>query len=121
MFTAEIGYPPYAGSTRSYRAAIGSLIDRGHTYVVAEGGRVLFKADIGSVALGCAQVQGVWLSPELRGQGLAVPMMAAVVEQIMMDDVDLVTLYVNDYNAAARATYRRIGMADIGTFSTVLL
>lgn len=121
MFTAEIGYAPYAGSPRNYRAAIAALVERGHTYVVVEGGRVLFKADVGSVALGCAQVQGVWLSPELRGQGLAVPMMAAVVEQIMMDDVDVVTLYVNDFNAAARATYRRIGMTDIGTFSTILL
>ena len=121
MFTAEIGYPPYAGSPRNYRAAISSLIERGHTYVVVEGGRVVFKADIGSVALGCAQVQGVWLSPELRGQGLAAPMMASVVEQILIDDVDQVTLYVNDYNVAARATYHRIGMVDIGAFSTILL
>lgn len=121
MFTAEIGYAPYAGSPRSYRSAIASLIENGHTYVVVEDRRVIFKADIGSVAMGCAQVQGVWLSPELRGQGLAVPMMAAVVEQIMIDDVDVVTLYVNDFNAPARATYARIGMSDIGTFSTILL
>ncbi len=121
MFTREIGYPPFTGSSRGYRAALQALIERGHTYVVVEGGRVVFKADIGSVALGCAQVQGVWLAPDLRGRGLAVPAMAAVVELVMNDLAPWVTLYVNDFNGAARATYHRIGMRDIGVFSTVLL
>ena len=63
MFTAEIGYPPYRGNDRGYRASLASLAARGHTYVVVEGGGVVFKTDIGSLALGCAQLQGVWLAP----------------------------------------------------------
>ncbi len=121
MFTAEIGYPPFTGSGRVYRDMLLTLIDRGRTYVVVEDGRVLFKADVGSVALGCAQVQGVWLEPELRGRGLSVPLMAGVVEQVMADLAPYVTLYVNDFNAAALATYRHIGFVDTGEFSTVLL
>ncbi len=121
MFTAEIGYPPFTGSGRIYRDMLLTLIERGRTYVVVEDGEVVFKADVGSVALGCAQVQGVWLTPALRGQGLSIGMMAAVVEQVMTDLAPYVTLYVNDFNVAARATYRRIGFADIAEFSTVLL
>ena len=121
MFEAEIGYPPYSGTGAAYRSALLSLIDRGHTWVVVEQGRVVFKADVGSVALGCAQLQGVWLDPDLRGQGLAVPLMASVVEQVMQTRARWVTLYVNDFNEAARATYRHVGFEDVGTFSTVLL
>ena len=121
MFTREIGYPPYTGSSRGYRSALLALIEHGHTYVIVEDDRVIFKADVGSVALGCAQVQGVWLAPDLRGRGLAVPAMAAVVELVMHDLAPWVTLYVNDFNTAALATYHRIGMGDIGVFSTVLL
>ncbi len=121
MFTAEIGYPPYAGSGRGYRASLAALIARGHTYVVVEGGEVVFKTDIGSLALGAAQLQGVWLTPRLRGQGLSVPMLAAVVEQVMAGPAPLVTLYVNDFNLAARATYARLGFREVGDFSTVLL
>ena len=69
MFTHEIGYPPYRGSHRSYRTLLQRLIDQRHTYVIVERGRVIFKADLGSVALGCAQIQGVWVAPELRGYG----------------------------------------------------
>ncbi|QKE84287.1 DUF4081 domain-containing GNAT family N-acetyltransferase [Arthrobacter sp. NEB 688] len=121
MFTAEIGYRPYTGSSRGYRASIAALVARGHTYVVVEDGEVVFKTDIGSIALGCAQLQGVWVAPRLRGQGHAVPMLAAVLEQVMAGQAPLVSLYVNDFNRAARATYERLGFNEVGEFSTVLL
>ncbi|MDC5698298.1 GNAT family N-acetyltransferase, partial [Intrasporangium calvum] len=121
MFTEEIGYPPYFGSDRGYRASIATLIRQGHTFVRTEDGEVVFKADVGSLALGCAQVQGVWVHPRLRGQGLAVPAMAAVVEQVLDSLADEVSLYVNDFNAPARATYARCGFQEVGAFTTVLL
>lgn len=120
MFTEEIGYRPYAGNPTLYRDSIWRLVQAGRTYVVVEDGVVVFKADVGSVALDTCQIQGVWLTPELRGQGLAGPMMAAAVEQAMTEHAALVTLYVNDFNTAAIATYRRIGMEQVGTFATVL-
>jgi hypothetical protein len=121
MFTEEIGYPPYVGSDRAYRSSIAQLIRRGHTFVRVDHGEVVFKADVGSLALGCAQVQGVWVHPSLRGRGLAVPAMAAVVEQILADVADEVSLYVNDFNHAARATYAHCGFREVGAFTTVLL
>lgn len=121
MFTEEIGYPPFVGSDRGYRRVVRQLIERGHTYVIVEGGRVLFKADVGSLAMGEAQLQGVWVAHELRGRGLAVPAMAAVVEHLLSTDVDEVSLYVNHYNRPARATYQRLGFREVGSFTTVLL
>jgi len=121
MFTEEIGYPPYRGSGQLYRQGVASLIRQGHTFVRVDDGEVVFKADIGSVALGVAQVQGVWVAPRWRGQGLAAPAMAAVVEQIRAEIAPVVTLYVNDFNTPARATYARVGFTDIGSFATVLM
>ena len=121
MFTEEIGYPPYRGSGKLYRQGIVSLIRRGHTFVRVDGDEVVFKADVGSVALGVAQVQGVWVAPRWRGQGVAGPAMAAVVEQVRAEIAPVVTLYVNDFNKPARATYARVGFAEIGSFATVLL
>lgn len=121
MFTEEIGYPPYRGSDTAYRRSVGRLLERGYTLIRVEDGRVVFKADLGSVALGVAQVQGVWVDPARRGQGLAAPAMAAVVEHTLRHIAPTVTLYVNDYNTAALATYRRVGFQQTGLFSTVLL
>jgi predicted GNAT family acetyltransferase len=44
--------------------------------------------------------------------------MAAVV-QLARNLVPTVSLYVNDYNLPARATYARVGFTEIGEFATV--
>ena len=121
MFTEEIGYPPYQGSGVAYRQGIATLVERGHCLVRVEDGEVVFKADLGSVALGVAQVQGVWVHPRWRGRGLAAPAMAAVVEHTLQHVAPVVTLYVNDFNEPAVATYRRVGFVQTGTFATILL
>ncbi len=121
MFTDEIGYPPYTGSPAGYRSVILGLIRAGHTYVWIENDTTMFKADIGSVGADAAQIQGVWLTPGLRGRGLARPLMAAVTEAVLHDIAHEATLYVNDFNVAARATYAGLGFAEVGSFMTVLL
>lgn len=121
MFTEEIGYPPYTGSDHQYREAVATLVRRGHTFVRAEQGRVVFKADVGSVALGVAQIQGVWVAPSHRGQGIAAPAMASVVEAVLADIAPRASLYVNDFNLPARRTYARIGMDEVAGFTTILL
>ena len=55
----------------------------------------------------------------LRGQGLAAPAMAAVTNRIVRAG-RTASLYVNDFNAPAIATYRRCGYTERGVFSTVL-
>lgn len=121
MFTSEIGYPPYAGFDHDYRRMVRGLIRAGHTYIISEGGQVIFKADIGSLALGVAQIQGVWVAPHMRGRGVAEPAMNAVVQHVQDYLASDVTLYVNSYNQPALRTYLATGFEQIGTFATVIL
>ena len=65
-------------------------------------------------------MQGVWVRPEYRGRGLAAPGMAAVVDAGPPAISPVVSLYVNDFNAPARATYRRAGFTEAGEFMSVL-
>ena len=51
---------------------------------------------------------------------MAAPGMAAVVELARGSLAPVVSLYVNDYNAPARAAYRRAGFREVGTFASVL-
>lgn len=121
MFTEEIGYAPYVGSDRDYRSLVSALIRAGHTYVIVENGRVLFKADIGSLANGVAQIQGVWVDPAARGQGIAAPAMNAVVQHVMDIFAPTVTLYVNGYNEPALRAYHRAGFRQVTNFATIIL
>ena len=121
MFTEEVGVSPVAADGgASYRARVAELIRAGRAFARIDEGRVVFKAEIGSATEAVCQVQGVWVPPELRGRGLSAPGMAAVAEQAMRDVAPVVSLYVNDFNHAARATYRRVGFTDRGAFMSVL-
>ncbi len=121
MFTEEVGVSPTSGDGgASYRARVQQLIRAGRAFARIEGGRVIFKAEIGAVTPLACQVQGVWVRPERRGEGMAAAGMAAVVVEAARSFAPLVSLYVNDYNAPARAAYRRAGFVETGRFMSVL-
>ncbi|MGE5292365.1 MAG: GNAT family N-acetyltransferase [Micromonosporaceae bacterium] len=121
MFTEEVGVSPAGGDGGAlYRARVSELISGGRAFARIEGGRVIFKAEIGAVTPNACQVQGVWVNPRVRGRGLAAPGMAAVVAAAQRMFAPLVTLYVNDFNLPARAAYTRTGFTEVGTFMSVL-
>jgi uncharacterized protein len=121
MFTEEVGVSPTIGDGgASYRARLEQLIRGGRAFARIEHGKVIFKAEIGAVTPQACQVQGVWVRPERRGEGLAAPGMAAIVVEATRSIAPLVSLYVNDYNHPARAAYRRVGFTETGRLMSVL-
>jgi predicted GNAT family acetyltransferase len=121
MFTEEVGISPLAGDGGLlYQARVAELVGAGRAFARIEDGRVLFKAEIGAATPRACQIQGVWVDPAFRGQGLSETGMAAVVRYALADVAPVVSLYVNDYNAPARAAYRRVGFREVGAFMSVL-
>jgi predicted GNAT family acetyltransferase len=121
MFTEEVGVSPLAGDGGSlYRARVEELIGQRRAWARVENGTVLFKAEIGAATREVCQVQGVWVHPSLRGRGVGTAGTAAVVEQARQTVAPVVSLYVNDYNVAARRAYEKVGFRQVGTFGSVL-
>ena len=121
MFTEEVGVSPVAADGGAlYRARVAELIAEGHAFALVEGGRVLFKAEIGSATAQACQIQGVWVDPALRGAGLGTRGTAAVVNHALDAVSPVVSLYVNDYNHPARRAYERVGFTTVGSFTSVL-
>ena len=121
MFTEEVGVSPMAGDGgQLYRARVRELVEQGRAFARIEGGRVLYKAEIGAATRESCQVQGVWVDPALRGGGLGAAGTAAVVELARTRIAPVVSLYVNDFNAAARRAYEKVGFVQVGTFASVL-
>jgi predicted GNAT family acetyltransferase len=121
MYTEELGVSPeLGGSADGYRARVRQLIQFGWSFARYEAGRVVFKAEVAFATPTNAQVQGVWVTPERRGEGLAVGGMAAVVALVRSRISPVVSLYVNDWNQPARRAYDRVGFEQTATFSTVM-
>jgi len=121
MFREEVGVDPAAGDRGdSYRARVAELIDAGRCLAWIDEDQVLFKAELGAVSELACQIQGIWVRPDLRGQGLGSTGTAAVAAFGLAEVAPVVSLYVNHFNIAARAAYDRVGFTQVGTFATVL-
>jgi predicted GNAT family acetyltransferase len=121
MYREEVGVSPEADGGRNlYRARVAQLVNRGWSFSRIEDGRVLFKAEVACATPSACQIQGVWVDPERRGEGVCTRGMAAVVDFALREVAPTVALYVNAHNAAARTAYERVGFRQTGTFSTIM-
>jgi uncharacterized protein len=121
MFIGEVGVDPRLGDGgRGYRRRVASLIAAGRAWARFEHGEVVFKAEVGSQSPAVGQIQGVWVHPERRGQGLG-RAGTATLAAVIVGTGRIASLYVNNFNTVARATYARVGFLEVGTFATVLL
>jgi predicted GNAT family acetyltransferase len=121
MYTEEVGVSPEAGGGADlYRARVAQLVSKGWSFSRIEDGRVVFKAEVAAASPYACQIQGVYVAPERRGEGLAASGMAAVVALARRDIAPVVSLYVNAHNVAARRAYERAGFEQSATFATIM-
>jgi predicted GNAT family acetyltransferase len=121
MFIGEVGVDPrLSDGGRGYRRRVANLIAAGRAWARFEHGEVVFKAEVGSQSPAVSQIQGVWVHPEWRGRGLG-STGTATLAAVVVGTGRIASLYVNDFNMVARATYERVGFDPVGTFATVLL
>ena len=118
MYTDEIGSSPFKYGTGYERFVMQRLVDGDAFGVVDEHGKVIFKADLGPRLGDQAQLQGVWVDPALRGQGISGPALSGML-RLAMQRYPRISLYVNDFNAPAVKAYERLGFAEVGALATV--
>lgn len=121
MFREEVGVDPELVGGQNYRSRVTQLISQGWAFAIVEDGEILFKTEVGASSPRACQLQGVWVRPDRRGEGIAAPAIAAVVTLVQRSIAPIVTLYVNDHNLAARAAYARAGFTPTATFASILL
>jgi uncharacterized protein len=121
MYTEEVGVSPeLGGGADLYRARVQQLISRGWSFAWFDDDQLVFKAEVACASPYAAQIQGVYVPPERRGEGLATAGMAAVAEIVRAEIAPRVSLYVNDWNTSARRAYERVGFKETTRFSTVM-
>ncbi len=121
MYSEEVGVSPEVGGKSDlYRTRVAQLVSRGWSFARFDEGRLVFKAEVACSTDDAAQIQGVWVPPDRRGEGLAVAGMAAVVQLVRESIAPTVSLYVNEWNEPARRAYERVGFRQTATFSTIM-
>ena len=120
MFTSEVGISPVAGGVLPYRARVEETIRNGLAFGwFTPDGSTLFKLDVGAFVGDICQLQGVWLAPQLRGQGLSKSLLSQAIKQVQTRIAPEVCLYVNSFNQPALRSYLSLGFVQKSTFATI--
>lgn len=119
MHHEEMGVDPLAVDPGGWRARMHQLVERGWSYVWVDGDSIVFKAELSAWTPHAAQLQGVYTVPARRRHGIATVGLAAVCDALLRD-VPRCCLYVNHFNAAALALYKRLGFATVADFATLI-
>jgi ribosomal protein S18 acetylase RimI-like enzyme len=115
----EIGVNPLRRDPEGFRWRTRAQIEEHRSWLWAEDGTILFKAEASAWTPSAIQIQQVWVDPEARGRKNAQRGMRDLV-RLLLTRVPRVCLFVRAENAAAIRVYEAIGMHKTGTYRSLL-
>ena len=115
----EIGLDPLARDPDGFRWRTQAQIGEGRSWVWAEDGTILFKAEASAWTPHAVQLQQVWVDPEARNHGYAKRGMRDLCRRLLAQ-VPAVCLFVRPENEAAIRVYEAIGMRRAGTYRSLI-
>lgn len=116
----ESGVNPLDVDPSGFRERCARRIKQGRIWVAIEDGRVKFKADIVSDTPNVVYLEGVYVSPEHRGNGYGARCMTQLTNHLL-ERTESVCLLVNQTNPAAQACYRKAGYEFREYYDTLYL
>jgi uncharacterized protein len=115
----EIGVDPMARDPEGFRWRTRSQIEEGRSWLWAEHGTILFKAEASAWTPEAVQVQQVWVDPPARRKGYAQRGMRDLC-RLLLERVPTVCLFVRPENAPAIRVYEAIGMQRHGSYRSLI-
>lgn len=116
----ELGIDPLARDADGFRWRTRAQIEQGRSWLWAEDGVVLFKAEAAAWTSEAVQLQQVWTDPVARGAGNGSRGLRDLI-RLLLAQVPRVCLFVRADNEAAIALYDSIGMEHVLDYRSVLL
>lgn len=116
----ELGIDPLARDADGFRWRTRTQIEQGRSWLWAEGGVVLFKAEASAWTPEAVQLQQVWTDPEARGVGNAERGLRDLI-RLLLGQVPRVCLFVRADNGVAIKLYDKVGMKHVLDYRSVLL
>jgi uncharacterized protein len=115
----EIGINPLQRDPEGFRWRTRAQIDEGRSWIWAENGTILFKAEASAWTPQAVQLQQVWVDPVARGRGNARRGLRDLC-RLLLTRVPAVCLFVRRDNEAAIRLYEAIGMRHTISYRSLI-
>lgn len=120
MALEESGIDPRNHDAQGFANRYARRIAHGRTWVLTQGKKLIFKADIISDTPKATYIEGVWVNAEARHQGHGRLCMAQLARMLLSRTKSL-CLFVNDENEEAQTFYRQAGYHLRTVYDTIFL
>ena len=121
MAFAECGVNPLEVDPEGFRARYERRIRRGRVWVVVEGRRLLFKADVMADTPQAAYIEGVFVEATRRGRGCGRGCMRQLGRELLRRSRSVCLLVNEQRQAAAVNFYYKVGYRLRGHFDTIYM
>lgn len=116
----ELGIDPMRRDPEGFRWRTRTQIEEGRSWLWAEDGVVLFKAEASAWTPEAVQLQQVWVDPVARRAGHGARGLSDLI-RVLLERVPTVCLFVRAENEPAIRLYETIGMKHVLDYRSVLL
>ncbi len=120
MTCEETGVNPMEKDPIGFRLRAARRIEQGRIWVLMENGRLIFKADIVADTPEVIYMEGVYVAPEDRGQGIGRRCLSQLTRNLLAR-TKLVSLLVNEENEGASEFYLKSGFKLRARYDTIFL
>lgn len=112
----EMGPPLSAGAIDNLRVRVSDAIAQGRTWVMDHEGQAVAKFDLHNLSpIYGAQLSGVVVDSEFRGQGYGTRLVANAIAELLSVGVPQITLHLREGNTAAVRAYEKAGMRQVAS------
>ncbi len=94
------------------------LIERNRYYILEEKGEIKFQAYLSARMPETSQIQGVWVPPPFRNQGIATHCIAEMCRQVL-EFSESIVLRVQVRNQPARTAYEKVGFKHFLNYRSI--
>jgi ribosomal protein S18 acetylase RimI-like enzyme len=115
----ELGVDPLARDADGFRRRTIAQIQEGRSWLWAEDGTILFKAEASAWTPSAVQLQQVWVDPEVRNRGNGTRGLRDL-SRLLLQQTPAVCLFVRPENEHAIRLYEAVGMRRYGTYRSIL-
>ncbi|MCI0489246.1 MAG: GNAT family N-acetyltransferase [Blastocatellia bacterium] len=116
----ESGINPLDADPEGFRKRCIRRIDKGQTWVWADKGKLLFKAEVMTDTPEVIYLEGIWVDCEERGKGYGLRCMSQLARDFLQR-TESICLLVNGRNHEAQVFYQKAGYKLISCYDTIFL
>jgi GNAT superfamily N-acetyltransferase len=120
MVEEESGVNPMARDAEGFRQRCALRVAQGRVWALIEDGTLIFKADVITETPDTAYLEGVWVSPQRRGEGYGIRCWAEL-SRALLKKLPSFCGFVNTTNATAHHFYKRVGGVLFAQYGKVYL